>query len=106
MSLAAGRYRPQSLREDRILVEAHATRGDARAISDLFGLSIAGTDRYIGTLEHPDLTVGDQRDLRPMWSLSRHLIVFSRTVGVSGQWWSAFVTALQRRVSCGLRGAR
>lgn len=52
--------RPQALREDRILAEAHATRGDARAISDLFGLSIAGTDRYIDTLAHPDLTTSDQ----------------------------------------------
>ena len=50
--------RPQALREDRILAEAHATRGDARAISDLFGLSIGGTNRYIDTIEHPDLTRG------------------------------------------------
>jgi len=50
---------PQALREDRILAEAHATRGDARAISDLFGLSLAGTDRCIEMIEHPDLAIGE-----------------------------------------------
>lgn len=56
-----GGIRPQDLREDRILAEAHATRGDARAISDLFDLSIAGTNRYIATIEHPDLASGEGR---------------------------------------------
>lgn len=56
-----GGIRPQDLREDRILAEAHATRGDARAISDLFDLSIAGTNRYIDTIEHPDLASGEGR---------------------------------------------
>lgn len=51
--------RPQALREDRILAETHATRGDARRISDRFGLSIEGTNRYIDTLEHTDLTASD-----------------------------------------------
>lgn len=36
---------PQSIRLDRILDEVHATSGDIRAISDLFGLSIAGAYR-------------------------------------------------------------
>ena len=62
MAAVAAREVLDALDRDRILAEAHATRGDARAISDLFGLSIAGTDRYIETIEHPDLTVGDQRD--------------------------------------------
>ncbi|MFD6138596.1 hypothetical protein [Promicromonospora sp. NPDC060271] len=44
------------MREDRILAEVHATGGDARRISDLFGLQIGSTDRYLGTLEQPDLT--------------------------------------------------
>lgn len=47
--------RPQKLREDRILAEVHATGGDARRISDLFGLGIGSTNRYLDTLEHPDL---------------------------------------------------
>lgn len=47
--------RPQKLREDRILAEVHATGGDARRISDLFGLGIDSTNRYLDTLEHPDL---------------------------------------------------
>lgn len=48
--------RPQSLREDRILSEIHATGGDIRRICDLFGLSVAGATRYLKTVEHPDLT--------------------------------------------------
>lgn len=47
--------RPQKLREDRILAEVHATGGDARRISDLFGLNIGSTNRYLDTVEHPDL---------------------------------------------------
>jgi hypothetical protein len=47
--------RPQALREDRILQEIHATGGDIRRISDLFGLSIQAALRYATTLNHPDL---------------------------------------------------
>lgn len=50
-----GGIRPQKLREDRILAEVHATGGDARRISDLFGLGIGSINRYLDTLEHPDL---------------------------------------------------
>ncbi|WP_242504604.1 hypothetical protein [Promicromonospora panici] len=45
--------RPQALREDRILAEAHANGGDLRALCDLFGLSIEAAGRYT-------LTVGDR----------------------------------------------
>lgn len=48
--------RSQQLREDRILNEIHATGGDVRRISDLFGLTISGATRYLNTVEHPDLT--------------------------------------------------
>ena len=58
--------RPQKIREDRILAEVHATGGDARRISDLFGLSIEGTNRYLGTLEHPDLTAPRTQHPRPL----------------------------------------
>lgn len=47
---------PQTLREDRILNEIHATGGDIRRICDLFGLSVEGATRYLKTIEHPDLT--------------------------------------------------
>ena len=33
----------------------HATGGDVRRICDLFGLSIAGANRYASVLNHPDL---------------------------------------------------
>lgn len=58
--------RPQKIREDRILAEVHATGGDARRISDLFGLSIEGTNRYLGALEHPDLTSPGTPHPRPL----------------------------------------
>jgi hypothetical protein len=45
---------PQVVREDRILHELIATGGDTRRICDLFGLSIAGANRYAATLNHPD----------------------------------------------------
>ena len=45
----------QSIREDRILDELHATGGDVRRICDLFGLSIAGAARYASVLNHPEL---------------------------------------------------
>lgn len=44
---------PQSIRQDRILDEAHATGGDVRQLCDLFGLSIAGAYRYTATVDHP-----------------------------------------------------
>lgn len=47
--------RSHQLREDRILNEIHATGGDVRRISDLFGLTISGTTRYLATVEHPEL---------------------------------------------------
>ena len=53
--------RPQALREDRILHEIHATGGDIRRICDLFGLSVEGATRYLGTIEHPDLTIEGER---------------------------------------------
>jgi hypothetical protein len=43
----------QQIRFDRILDEAHATGGDIRRIVDLFGLSIAGANRYIVTVTRP-----------------------------------------------------
>jgi integrase len=46
---------PTALREDRILNETHATGGDARRLTDLFGLSIQATSRYTATIDHPDL---------------------------------------------------
>jgi hypothetical protein len=47
--------RPQSLREDRILQEIHATGGDVRRICDLFGITIETAMRYALTLAHPAL---------------------------------------------------
>ncbi len=52
---------PQLLREDRILNEIHATGGDVRRICDLFGLTVSGATRYLGALEHPDLTIEGER---------------------------------------------
>lgn len=49
-------FRPQALREDRILHEIRASGGDVRRLCDLFGLSVAGATRYLNTIEHPDLT--------------------------------------------------
>lgn len=46
----------QSIRQDRILDEAHATGGDVRQLCDLFGLSIAGAYRYTTTVDHPGIT--------------------------------------------------
>ncbi len=45
----------QAVREDRILHEAHASGGDIRRICDLFGLSVTAAERYIATIDHPDL---------------------------------------------------
>jgi integrase len=41
----------QAIREDRILHEAIATGGDARRLTDLFGLSIAAATRYTDTVD-------------------------------------------------------
>ncbi|MEU7628653.1 hypothetical protein AB0C34_01520 [Nocardia sp. NPDC049220] len=49
----------QSIRMDRILDEAHATGGDLRRLSDLFGLSIAGAYRYTTMVDHPALSRPD-----------------------------------------------
>ncbi len=48
-------FRPQALREDRILHEIRATGGDVRRLCDLFRLSVEGATRYLKTIEHPDL---------------------------------------------------
>jgi hypothetical protein len=47
---------PQSIRQDRILDEAHASGGDVHLICDLFGLSVAGAYRYTATVDHPGIT--------------------------------------------------
>jgi integrase len=46
---------PAAIRDDRILDEVVATRGDPRRLSELFGLSIQAGTRYTATIEHPDL---------------------------------------------------
>ncbi len=43
---------PLSIRQDRILDEAHATAGDVRQVCDLFGVSIATALRYTATVDH------------------------------------------------------
>ncbi len=48
--------RSRAVREDRILNEIHTTGGHVRRISDLVGLTISGTTRYLATVEHPDLS--------------------------------------------------
>jgi hypothetical protein len=45
----------QAVREDRILHEAIATGGDIRRLIDLFGLSVAGAERYARVVHEPDL---------------------------------------------------
>ncbi|WP_245633809.1 hypothetical protein [Amycolatopsis jejuensis] len=45
----------QSIRQDRILDEAHASNGDVRLICDLFGLSVAGAYRYTATVDRPGI---------------------------------------------------
>lgn len=59
----------QAVREDRILDEAQATRGDVRRICDMFGLSVTAAERYAATVDNPDLvqaprSPGDGRDHR------------------------------------------
>lgn len=51
----------QAIREDRILNEAHATRGDTRRLTDLFGLSINAATRYTDTVDHPAFSTLDVR---------------------------------------------
>ena len=46
----------KAIREDRILDEAIATAGDARRISDLFGLSVTQATRYTKVLDPPATT--------------------------------------------------
>ena len=41
----------QAIREDRILHEAHASGGDARRLTDLFGLSVQAATRYTDTVD-------------------------------------------------------
>ncbi len=49
------------IREDRILDEAHASRGDTRRLSDLFALSIKAATRYTDTVDNPGLdTLSDR----------------------------------------------
>ncbi|GHD54792.1 hypothetical protein [Streptomyces galbus] len=43
---------PRRLREDRYLDEAHATAGDAKALTCLFDLSTKAAQRYTRTLWH------------------------------------------------------
>jgi hypothetical protein len=45
----------RSIREDRILAEAPATRGDPRRLHDLFGLSIQAGTRYTKVTDGPGL---------------------------------------------------
>ncbi|GLI03346.1 hypothetical protein [Phytohabitans aurantiacus] len=45
----------QAIREDRILDEALASAGDARRISDLFGLSITSSTRYTNAVDNPGI---------------------------------------------------
>ncbi|MFJ6199119.1 hypothetical protein [Micromonospora sp. NPDC092111] len=45
-----------TIREDRILNEAHATDGDVRRLVDLFGLSVQASTRYTATVDHTALT--------------------------------------------------
>jgi hypothetical protein len=42
-----------AIRADRLLHEAHATHGDTRRLTDLFGLSIKAASRYTNTVDHP-----------------------------------------------------
>jgi hypothetical protein len=49
---------PRTLRDDRLLDEAHVAGGDAKHLMELFGLSTKGAQRYTTTLQHPDLRTG------------------------------------------------
>jgi hypothetical protein len=52
----------QAVREDRILDEAHATRGDTRRLTDLFGISIKAATRYTDTVDHPGFATLDSNE--------------------------------------------
>lgn len=52
----------QAVREDRILDEAHASRGDIRRICDMFRLSVTAAERYASTVDHPDLIEAASND--------------------------------------------
>ncbi|GAX57805.1 hypothetical protein [Streptomyces olivochromogenes] len=41
------------IREDRILAEAMASRGDAKRLHDMSGLSINASLRYTNVVDHP-----------------------------------------------------
>ncbi|MEU1519142.1 hypothetical protein ABZ490_44605 [Streptomyces sp. NPDC005811] len=45
----------RALRNDRLLDEALATNGDAKRLTDLFGISTRTAQRFTTTVEHPDL---------------------------------------------------
>jgi len=45
----------QGIRQDRILDEAIVTAGDARRLTDLFGLSITQAGRYTTSADHPGM---------------------------------------------------
>ncbi|MFD9403473.1 hypothetical protein ACFWA4_32200 [Streptomyces sp. NPDC060011] len=45
----------RTLRNDRILNEAFATGGDAKHLSEMFGISLPAARRYTSVLGHPDL---------------------------------------------------
>lgn len=52
----------QSIRQDRILDEVHATGGDLRRLCDLFGLSIGGAYRYTVSADHPSIAQWQHRN--------------------------------------------
>jgi hypothetical protein len=54
ISLRLGGF-AQAMREDRILDELLDSGGDIRRLCDLFGLSVAGAERYLGAISHPEL---------------------------------------------------
>lgn len=51
----------QTVREDRILDEVHATGGDVRRICDLFGITVGAALRYTATVDLPSLVEFQQR---------------------------------------------
>jgi hypothetical protein len=51
----------QAIRQDRILDEAIATGGDARRLTDLFGLSITQAARYTTAADHPGMADFEHR---------------------------------------------
>jgi len=50
----------QTIRQDRILDEAFATRGDMRQVIDLFGLSPAGAQRYTAIVDRADVSMNQR----------------------------------------------